>query len=229
MTLRPTRRQLLAGMLAAVAVLEVGQASSPGQAMAATLKDLPDMPSVPSVPTVDATLESFADTLIPGEKRFTGDRVVAGAAGGAGAVQAGAGLLLHMPEAGMEALLPELATLLNVEATAYVVRHALVLDPTVPPLVALPFDARTALAGELLDPAHADQKIWILLAFMVFLAFHTAGFEHTADAVRRGHPGLARLRFPAADPDGLYRYPDFSYRRQLAGSHPQTTRGGSPV
>lgn len=210
-------------MLAAVAVLEVGQASSSSQAMAATLTDLP------SVPTVDATLESFADTLIPGEKRFPGDRVVAGAAGGAGAVQAGAGLLLHLPEAGMEALLPELATLLNVEATAYAVRHVLVLDPTVPPLVALPFDARTALAGELLDPTHADQQIWILLAFMVFLAFHTAGFEHTADAVRRGHPGLARLRFPAADPDGLYRYPDFSYRRQLAGSHPRTTKGGSPA
>jgi enediyne biosynthesis protein E8 len=213
-------------MLAAVAVLEVGQASVSSQAMAATPTDLP---TVPSVPTVDATLESFADTLIPGEKRFPGDRVVAGAAGGAGAVQAGAGLLLHLPEAGMEALLPELATLLNVEATAYAVRHVLLLDSTVPPLVALPFDARTALAGELLDPTHADQKIWILLAFMVFLAFHTAGFEHTADAVRRGHPGLARLRFPAADPDGLYRYPDFSYRRQLAGSHPRTTKGGSPA
>lgn len=226
MTLRPTRRQLLAGMLAAVAVLEVGQASSSSRAMAATLPDLPDLPSLP---TVDATLESFADTMIPGERRFPGDRVVAGAAGGAGAVQAGAVLLLHLPEAGMEALLPELATLLNVEATAYAVRHVLVLDPTVPPMVALPFDARTALAGELLDPAHADQQIWILLAFMVFLAFHTAGFEHTAEAVRRDHPGLARLGFPAADPDGLYRYPDFSYRRQLAGSHPQTTKGGSPA
>jgi hypothetical protein len=213
-------------MLAAVAVLEVGQASSSSRAMAATRTDLPNLPALP---TVDATLESFADTMIPGERRFPGDRVVAGAAGGAGAVQAGAVLLLHLPEAGMEALLPELATLLNVEATAYAVRHVLVLDPTVPPMVALPFDARTALAGELLDPAHADQQIWILLAFMVFLAFHTAGFEHTADAVSRGHPGLARLRFPAADPDGLYRYPDFSYRRQLAGSHPQTTKGGSPA
>ena len=220
MTVRPTRRQLLAGMLAAVALLEVGDAPL---SRAATLTGLP------SVPTVDATLESFADTLVPGEKRFSGDRVIAGAAEGAGAVQAGVGRLLHMPEAGMEALLPELATLLNAEATAYAARHAFVLDPTVSPLVSLPFDARTALAGELLDPAHADQQVWILLAFMVFLAFHTAGFEHTADAVRGGHPGLVRLRFPAPDPDGLYRYPDFSYRRHLAGSHPQTTKGGSPA
>jgi enediyne biosynthesis protein E8 len=219
-TVRPTRRQLLQGMLAALALLEVGEAPASG---AATMTDLP------SVPMVQATLEAFADTLVPGEKRFPGDRVVAGAAKGAGAVQAGVGLLLHMPEAGMEALLPELATLLNAEATAYAARHVLVLDPTVPPLVALPFDARTALACELLDPSHADQQVWILLAFMVFLAFHTAGFEHTADAVRGGHPGLARLRFPAPGPDGLYRYTDFSYRRPLAGSHPQTTKGGSPA
>jgi hypothetical protein len=219
MTLRPTRRQLLQGMLAAVALLEVGAPV----ARAGTRTDLP------SAPTVDPTLEAFADTLIPGEKRFPGDRVVAGASEGAGAVQAGVSRLLHLPEAGMEALMPELATLLNAEATAYAARHALVLDPTVPPLVALPFDARTALAGELLDPAHADQQVWILLSLMVFLAFHTAGFEHTADAVRAGHPGLARLRFPAPDPDGLYRYPDFSYRRRLSRSHPQTTTGGSPA
>jgi len=207
-------------MLAAIAVLEVGQAPA---ARAATPTGLP------SVVGVDDTLDAFADTLIPGQRRFLHDRVVAGAADGAGAVQAGVGALLHMPEAGMEALLPELATLLTAEATAFAADHGHVIDSTAPPLVALSFDDRTALAGELLDPAHPDQQVWILLAFMVFLAFHTAGFEHTADAVRRGHPGLARLRFPAPDPDGLYRYPHFSYGRALARSHPQTTKGGSPA
>jgi hypothetical protein len=134
-----------------------------------------------------------------------------------------------MPEAGMELLLPELTALLNAEATAWAAAHAIVPDPTVPPMVALPFEARTGLLGSLLDPSHPDQQVWILLALMTFIAFHTAGFEHTQEAVAARHPGLARLRFPAPDPDGLYRFPTFSYERRLADSHPATTRTGSPA
>ena len=227
MTTRLSRRQLIQGLLAAVVVLESGAAPA---ARAAGLDQLvAPSAAVPLPPSVVATLEAFADTLVPGAKRHTGDRSVAGAAPGAGAVDAGALALLTMPEAGMELLLPELATLLDAEATAYAASHLIVLDPTVPPLVALPFGARTALLSQLLDPAHADQQVWILLTLMVFLAFHTAGFEHTPDAIASGHPGLARLRFPAAGADDLYRYPDFSYGLRLADSHPGTTASGSPA
>lgn len=219
MTPRLTRRQLLHGVLATVALAEAGL---PKAAYGKTI-------SMPSAPAVDSTLEAFADTLIPGEKRYPGDRVVAGAAPGAGAVQAGVLELLHMPEAGTEPLLPAFASLLDAEAVAYAARHGLVLDPSVPAMVALPFEARTALARELVDPAHADQQVWLVLVLMSFLAFHTAGFEHTADALRSGHPGLRRLRFPTPDADGLYRYPQFSYRRRLAEPHPRTAKGGSPL
>lgn len=215
---RPTRRQLLQGLLTAVALV---RADFPGVAYGETDR-------LPSVPTVDSTLQAFADTLIPGEKRFPNDRVVAGAADGAGAVQAGVLELLHMPEAGTEPSLPAFANALNAEAAAYAARHSLILDPTVPAMVALPFDARTALSRELMDPAHRDQQAWLLLVLMAFLAFHTAAFEHTGEALRRGHPGLRRLRFPEPDHDGLYRYPHFSYRRRLAESHPRTTKGGNP-
>ena len=226
MTARLTRRQLLQGLAAAVVVLE---ASAVHAAQAAGLDELvPDVDAPVLGPRVAATLEAFADTLVPGEKRSAADRSIAGAAAGAGAVQAGALRLLTMPEAGMELLLPELATLLDTEATAYAARHHVLLDATVTPLVALPFTARTGLLEELLDPAHQDQQVWILLALMVFLAFHTAGFEHTTEAVSSHHPGLARLGFPAAESDGLYRYPDFSYGRPLALVHPATSRTGSP-
>jgi enediyne biosynthesis protein E8 len=61
------------------------------------------------------------------------------------------------------------------------------------------------------------------------LAFHTAGHLSTADAVRSGHPGLAWLDFPLPDADGLWRYPEFSYRRELATTHPATTSTGQPA
>lgn len=226
MSPRLSRRQLLQGMVAAIALLEAGAAPA---ARAAGLGDLVPTGVALLPPGVAPTLEAFADTLIPGEKRSLGDRVVAGAAPGAGAVQAGALALLTMPEAGMELLLPELSTLLNTEASAWAATHAIPPDPTVPPLVGLPFEARTGLVASLLDPSHADQQVWILLALMTFIAFHTAGFEHTQQAVASHHPGLARLRFPAPDADGLYRFPTFSYARRLADSHPATTPSGSPA
>jgi hypothetical protein len=63
---------------------------------------------------------------------------------------------------------------------------------------------------------------------LVFLAYHTAGYLPTAQAVREGHPGLKAIGFPKPDPDGLWRFREFSYRRKLARHHPHTTRGGNP-
>jgi hypothetical protein len=97
----------------------------------------------------------------------------------------------------------------------------------VPPFVALSFPDRTALCGQLLAPGQAVgqlQQAVTLFALLVFVAFHCAGHLHTAEALDRGHPGLA---WP--DPDGLYRYPDFSYRQVLADVHPRTTTSGSPA
>jgi hypothetical protein len=64
---------------------------------------------------------------------------------------------------------------------------------------------------------------------MPMLAFHTAGHLDTAAAIRAGHPGLAWLGFPAPDPDGIWRFPDFSYRSELAELHPLTTSTGNPA
>jgi hypothetical protein len=144
-------------------------------------------------------------------------------------VQAGAVALMRYGPVGLAPARPALAADLDVEATRYATAHGLLPDPTVPPFVALPFEHRTALALELLEGGRPDQLAWYGLAGVAMLAFHTAGHLSTAEAVRSGHPGLAWIDFPAPDPDGLWRYPEFSYRRSLAAVHPATTATGQPA
>lgn len=218
------RRRVVLGLAAGLAVLAAAPADlllGPRRAHAETVDDRTVL-----------TLEAFADTLIPGERRHAADRAVAGVVEGPGAVQAGAISLLRMPEAQVSSYLPGVAALLDAQATSYALRHALVLDPTPPPFVALGFPDRTALCEELFSagqPVGQQQQVLTLFALLVFVAFHCAGHLHTDEAVRSGHPGLAWLRFPAPDVDGLYRFPDFSYRRRLARPHPDTTPSGSPA
>lgn len=174
------------------------------------------------------TLEAFSDTLIPGQKRFDGDYAVAGVVKGPGAVQAGAIAMMTFPPAGISDALPAFAAGLTAAAAAYVAEHRVVVDPTLPPLVALSFADRTAVVEQLLDPGQADFLAWYALAAFPFLAFHTAGQLDTAYAVRHHHPGLEMIGFPLPDPDGLWRFPEYSYRRQLAQPYPATTPGGNP-
>jgi nitroreductase len=176
-----------------------------------------------------ATIEAFADTMIPGRKRNPADRAIAGAAAGPGAVQAGALDLMRFPAVGIGPGLPALAADLDARAVAYAAEAQLLLDPGVPPFVALDFHHRTRLAIELLDFGRPDYLPYYALAALAFLAFHTAGHLHTAEAVRRGHPGLALIGFPPPDADGLWRYPEFSYRRRVAARHRRTTRTGNPA
>jgi hypothetical protein len=179
----------------------------------------------PGDPLIVRTLEAFADTLIPGEKRSAADRAIAGVVTGPGAVQAGAIDMMNFPPAGVSAVLAPLAAGLNARATAYAVLNAIVLDPTVAPLVSLDFAQRTDVLVELLDGASPDQLAYFALAGLVFLAYHTAGHRNLPEAVRAGHPGLAAIGFPQPDPDDLWRFPAFSYRRVLAVRHPRSRRG----
>jgi hypothetical protein len=171
------------------------------------------------------TLEAYADTLIPGEKRFQADRAIAGVVSGAGAVQAGAIEMLNFPPVGFQPALPGLALGIDVLALLYAVTHKIALDPTVPPFVALDFASRTALLVEILDGDGPVQAALSGLAAVCFVAYHTAGYLPTAVAIRHGHPGLAAIGFPPPDRDGVWRFPEFSYRRVLALAHPDSQRG----
>ena len=175
------------------------------------------------------TLEAFADTIVPGEKRSLDDRAVPGAAPGGGAVAAGAIELLRMPEGGMELLVDPLADLLNTHATAYAQEQGTELYDTVPPFVALSFAQRTGLVQRLTAPGHPEREAWTGIALFSNMAFDTAAHMHTVDALAEGHPGLSMMGFAPPDEDGLWRFPDYSYGRQLASLHPDTTPSGSPA
>jgi hypothetical protein len=175
------------------------------------------------------TLEAFADTLVPGEKRIPEDVAVAGAAPGPGAVAAGAIELLETPATGVASGLDGLALTLNEHASKYAAEHDLSLDPGVPPFVALSFEHRTALVRVLTAPDHPEKEFWILTALFCFMAFDTAAHMDTLSAIAEGHPGLAMMGYAKPDSDGLWRFPDYSYGRQLARIHPDTTPSGDPA
>lgn|SRR5262245_4134711 len=213
-SLRIDRRQFLRAVAAALVSMQVpGLRSTNARAEAASLD-----------PAVVQTMEAFADTLIPGEKRSAADRTVAGAGVGAGAVQAGAIDLLCSERSGLAPFLPVLSTAIDASVTTYAAERGIMLDPAVPPLVALDFAARTALLVELLAAAGPLQVPFLLLALIVFVAYHAAAHLPTVDAVRGHHPGLAAIGFPLPQADGIWRFPDFSYRRRLARRHPRTHR-----
>lgn len=176
------------------------------------------------------TIEAVADTLIPGEKRFPSDVAIAGVARGPGAVQAGAMEFMRFPGTGVGAVVPAFAAAVNAEAVAYAAEHGVVPDPTLPPFVGLRYHDRKAMLDGLLNTGNGEEQLfWFALAGLVFLAYHTAGHLHTAEAVRNGHPGLKAIGFPKPDRDGLWRFPHFSYKRRLARSHPKTTESGNPA
>jgi enediyne biosynthesis protein E8 len=177
--------------------------------------------------TTTMTLEAWADTIVPGEKRHDGDRTVAGAAPGPGAVAAGAIELFRTPAGGIEQQLTGLATLLNEHAREYAAEHGTTLDPDLPPFVALGFADRTTLAATLLAPGHPEKDGWVLLAMFSNMAWDTGAYMSTVDAIEKGHPGLRAMGFLPPDADGLWRFPDYSYGRQLARVHPDTAENGS--
>jgi hypothetical protein len=189
------------------------------------------MAAQPTGLTRDATLtlEAFADTIVPGEKRGPDDRAIAGAMAGAGAVAAGALELLANPATGITEGVPGLASALNGHAEAYANDRDQALDPSLPPFTALSFGHRTAIVRELLAPGHPEKDLWVLLALFCFMAFDTGAHMHTTDAMATGHPGLATMGFAPPDADGLWRFTDFSYGRQLASVHPDTTPAGDPA
>ncbi|MFC8538608.1 DUF5987 family protein [Streptomyces sp. NPDC057249] len=176
----------------------------------------------------NAVLEAYADTIIPGEKRHPDDRAVAGVSRGGGAVASGAIAVLETPEGGMAPALDDLARMLDEHAARYRTERGLTPDEH-EPFVGLGYDDRLALVGELLAPEHPEHAMWAGLAMFAFMAFDTGAHMHTADAIAAGHPGLATLGFAPPGEDGLWRFPAYSYGRQLADVHPDTDPTGSPV
>lgn len=175
------------------------------------------------------TLEAFADTIIPGNKRFAGDEAIAGASADPGAVEAGALELLQTSATGVSAGLVPLAGTLNAHAARYAIAHGVALGDGVPAFVGLPFAHRTALVALLTTPGHPEKDGWVSLALFCNMAYDSAAHLPTGAAMAEGHPGLAAMGLARHDADGYQRFDRHSYGRPLAKTHPNTAPSGSPA
>lgn len=178
------------------------------------------------------TLEALADTVVPGCKRAgvpDGDPAIAGVSDTPGAVAAGALELLHTPATGLTEGLPYLAPMLDAHALTWAGERGLTLDPELPAFVALDYDERAGLVDSLTRPGHPEREGWVGMVLFCNMAFDSAAHLPTAQAIAEGHPGLGAMGFAGPDADGLWRFPAFSYGRELAAVHPDTTPSGSPA
>jgi hypothetical protein len=171
---------------------------------------------LPGGDLLDATLQAFFDTIIPGRPATVtelGNAIHAGAIAGVdpepGAVEADALLLAHNQKIGFDVLAaPFLADL---EARSLTIGGAQFLD--------LGYDARERVGIAGLDFGNPVRAVWEAAAAIPFTAFCAAGNIRNATAATSvgygvmGHPGTA--------PNG---YRSFSYKRRLNRGR---TRGGS--
>src|SRR5947207_1491793 len=165
----------------------------------------------------DATLQAFADTMVPGRKASHTDlgdpidaRAIAGVDPLPGAVEADSLRLYHDPLIGFDAL--EAPFLADLSARALAVGGGAFL--------LLPFQQRvqTVLSG--LDFGNPTRTLWEAAAAVPFTAFCGAG-EH-AIATSENASGYRVMGYPGAAPDGYQR--DYSYGRPLSR---ERTRNGS--
>lgn len=175
------------------------------------------------------TLEAYADTIVPGAKRYAGDLAVAGAADGPGAVDAGALSLLAYPDFGLAPLLPALAVAMNARVLPFAAKNLILLNPLQPPLVSLSYPQRVRFVHDIVESVFPDRLLWIGVGLLCGWAFDLAIHLHTAEALASRHPGLVWNRYPAPDADGLWRFEEFSYELPLAVPHPTTTPQGGPA
>jgi enediyne biosynthesis protein E8 len=173
------------------------------------------------------TLEAFADTIVPGNKRFPDDRAIAGVCADAGAVQAGALTLLQEPAGGLAPWLTGLAQMLNGQVQAFLAERGNEPEAGVPPFVGLSYDDRVAVVLRLVALDNPERQPWVNLVMFSNMAYDSAPHLHTVDALAAGHPGLLGLGYQPPGADGRWRFPRYSYQRELADIHPRTGANGS--
>jgi hypothetical protein len=163
-------------------------------------------------PFDDATLQAFADTIIPGRKAAKTDlgdpihpRAIAGVDADPGAVEADVLRLYHDPLIGFDALEP-----------AFLAELSLRSLPLGGDFLSLPYDKRVQAVMAGFDFANATRVLWEAAAAVPFTAFcaaavHPFGNDENASGYKvMGYPGGGPNEAPV-----MYPY-SFSYRRKLA-------------
>lgn len=168
--------------------------------------------------TADATLQAFADTIVPGRRvaqTQSGAAVdplaIAGVDPLPGAVEADALAVYHHPEVGFDAL--EGPFLSDLSARSLTVGGGDFLH--------LSFDKRVAVCMSGLDLSSSTVLVWEAAAAIPFTAFCAAALVVNATAQKA--VGYAVMGLPGVAPGG---YADFSFRRALAQE--RTTNGSLP-
>lgn len=155
----------------------------------------------------DATLQAFADTMLPGRKSLTTDLgneihplAIAGVDGEPGAVEADALLLYRDALIGFGALeAPFLA-----ELSARSLAHG-------GPFLDLAFQKRVAVCLDGLAPSNPSVQVWEAAAAVAFVAFLAAGAQ--SEATIDTSSAYQVMGYPGAAPNG---YAEFSYKRKLS-------------
>jgi hypothetical protein len=172
-------------------------------------------PAVAAVSFDDATLQAFADTIIPGrkaERTDLGDEIhpqaIAGVDPEPGAVEADSLRLYKNPLVGFA---PALVGPFLTDISLRSLQHGA-------PFLNLGFEQRVAVCIQALDFSNGDRALYEAAAAVPFTAFCAAA-EHPVgtDEVASGYRVMG---YPGAAPSG---YRSFSYRRKL--SNERTKRG----
>jgi hypothetical protein len=172
-------------------------------------------PALGAVSLDDATLQAFADTLIPGRKATKTDlgdeihpQAIAGVDGTPGAVEADALRVFHDPLVGFPALAgPFLADI-----------SARSLQQGNPSFLLLPYDKRVKVCVSALDFGNGSRVLYEAAAAVPFAAF-CAAVEHPIGTAQNCS-GYRVMGYPGAAPNGYY---GFSYKRRL--SRERTKKG----
>lgn len=165
----------------------------------------------------DATLQAFADTMVPGRKALTTDLgneidplAIAGVDSEPGAVEADALLLYHNPLVGFDALEAPFLSELSARSLAHGA-----------PFLDLTFDQRVAVCLEGLGPSNPSVLVWEAAAAVPFTAFLAAAEQ--SEATIDTSSAYQVMGYPGTAPNG---YAEFSYKRKLATE--LTSRGYLP-
>ena len=163
-------------------------------------------PAFAAVSNDDATLQAFADTIIPGRKAETtdlGDEIhpdaIAGVDDEPGAVEADVLRLYHHPLTGFDTIEPAFLAELSTRSLQ-----------AGGPFLGLDFDQRTAVLVGALSFDNPDRVLYEAAA-VPFTAFCAAALHETGTS--RNASGYKVMGYPGAAPNG---YRDYSYRRKLA-------------
>ena len=174
-------------------------------------------PALAAVPADEATMQAFADTIIPGRRAThtdLGDEIhpqaIAGVDDEPGAVEADVMRLYHHPLTGFDVREPAFLAELGVRS----LQHG-------GPFLGLDFDQRTAVVLGALSFDNPDRVLYEAAAAVPFTAFCAAAVHEVG--TRANASGYRVMGYPGAAPQGYGRY---SYRRKLGRDF--TKRGHLP-